>query len=94
MSTSKPLKQIAVIDLPSIGKFDVAKNDVYHLVDTSNTDAYGNTIAMKVDLSLIDHSTLLTYTQALLNALGDHMSRLQHQREARLGDSRGGDSNV
>lgn len=87
---SKPLKKIGEIDLPGIGRFDVAKNDCYHLVDTQTVDAYGNPTAIEISLDNYSHLPLKDLAQALLDQLGDHMVRLQHQREARLGGDNNG----
>ena len=75
--TFVPLVKIAEIEILGI-RYDLAKNGHYAICSIG-TDAYGKPIATQVTLpSTSDH------IQALLDLLGDAMSRLQVHRDSRL----------
>lgn len=90
---TKPLVKVAEIELAG-EKMELAKNCKFYLVKPDEPDAYGRPVAKAVDpLDWIASSAGLETSrpdllrgrvQALLDALGDALQRLQQQRDARL----------
>lgn len=85
----EPLQQIGTVEL--VGRvYDLARNGKFWLVETGEKDAYGREAARKVELEEFFQGMSATFvarfTQGLLDALGDAVVRLKHQRDSRLGN--------
>lgn len=87
---SDKLQRIAEIELNG-RKFDVARNGHYRLVEEAGRDAYDNPIyreAIDTGWSLDECKNAI---DGLVDLLGDALTRLQSQRDSRLGRGENGD---
>ncbi|HKV10740.1 MAG TPA: hypothetical protein VJ725_21545 [Thermoanaerobaculia bacterium] len=82
------LQKVAEVELAG-ERFDIAKNGGFHLVRAGSLDAYGRPFATPVDVEdyLYDSGDGFVHAkaQALLDALGEALVKLQGQRDLRLG---------
>lgn len=82
------LQKVAVVELGGV-RFDIAKNGGFHLVCMAGPDAYGNPVAEEVPVHRFLSPTGKLQEercQALLDALGEALVKLQWQRDLRLGE--------
>lgn len=82
------LQPVATLELAG-ERLDIAKNGRFHLVRIS-VDDYGNPIARSLNIQEWLHNDDITAVsqkqiQALLDALGEALVKLQGQRDLRLG---------
>jgi cytochrome b involved in lipid metabolism len=84
------LQRIAEIEING-KKYDLAKNGQFRLVEAKGKDAYGSQVFQVVSYRHYSSDILALYVDGLLDLLGDALTRLQTQRDSRLGRGENGD---